>query len=170
MEKRKGKSKSTRLSPRVALFVEEYARDLDGAAAYIRAGYSPRGAKQSAHRLLQVPKVQEALQASLAARRERLHLSQDRAVLELANIAFSRYTDFASWGPDGMHLVDSSGLTPEQASAVSEVSMGKDGSIRLKLHPKLDALEMMSRMLGLDKPKEKPDLTWAELMRLADEP
>ena len=39
-------------TPKQALFVQEYKKDHNGAKAVIRAGYSEKGAKQAAARLL----------------------------------------------------------------------------------------------------------------------
>ena len=58
------------------------------------------------------------------------------------------------WGPDGVRLKDSGTLTPAQCRVVAEVSettTEHGGTIRLKLHNKLTALEKLGERLGLWK-------------------
>lgn len=173
---RKGKRQpklAERLTLKQQLFAEEFIVDWNGAAAARKAGYSERTAKQTAHKLLQDPRVQKAIDAAVKARRDRLRLNQDRAVLELAPIAFAKLTDFVKWGPDHVTLIDSDTLTPEQAAAVAEVGevISKNGerAYRLKLHPKLQALQQLTQMLGLDKPEAKKEFSWSDLVRMAEE-
>jgi phage terminase small subunit len=60
-------------------FVAEYLKDLNATAAYKRAGYSGQGnvAEASASRLLSDVKVQEAIQAAMNRRAERVEVTQD---------------------------------------------------------------------------------------------
>lgn len=43
------------------LFVAEYVVDHNGAAAAVRAGYSPARGKETGYRLLQIPAVSQAI-------------------------------------------------------------------------------------------------------------
>jgi len=76
------------LSPRHQRFVEEYPKDLNATQAYIRAGYSPRGAGPSALALLRNPNIAAAINTALSERAERTGVSVDRVVAELAAMAF----------------------------------------------------------------------------------
>lgn len=71
-------------------FCDEYLIDLNGSAAYRRAGYSAKGnaAEASAARLLRDAKVKEYLAERMKARSERTEITQDRVLQELARIAF----------------------------------------------------------------------------------
>ncbi len=60
--KRKAKSKFKQgdlppLTPQQEIFCNEYIKDRDGAHAYVRAGYSPIGAKQNAYAALKKPQI-----------------------------------------------------------------------------------------------------------------
>ena len=77
------------LAPRQQRFVEEYLRDLNGKQAAIRAGYSPKTAEVLASQTLRIPKVQAALAEAMAARAQRVELSQDTILRELALLATS---------------------------------------------------------------------------------
>ena len=64
-------------------FVREYAVDCNGAAAAVRAGYSPRSAKVTASRLLTKANVQRALQQIQQVDAERLALSREAVIDQL---------------------------------------------------------------------------------------
>ena len=81
-------------------------------------------------------------------------------VQEFAKVGFANAGDYFDWGPDGITVRSKDDLTPEQQAAVAEVSettTEHGGTIRLKLHSKLDALEKLGRHLGLFK-DERPDV------------
>lgn len=75
------------LNPRQDRFVREYLKDLNGKQAAIRAGYSPRTAESQASDLLRVPKVRGEVDRLKAARANKLELTADRILLEVARIA-----------------------------------------------------------------------------------
>lgn len=55
------------MTPKRERFVEEYLIDTNGAKAAIRAGYSPKTAKEQAMKLMKVPEVQQAIAKRLEA-------------------------------------------------------------------------------------------------------
>ena len=86
-----------KLRGKQARFVEEYLIDLNGTAAYQRAGYTatPRVARSNAVRLLANASVQAAITAAQAARARRVHLTQDAILREVALLSqsdISHYT------------------------------------------------------------------------------
>ena len=60
-------------------FIREYAVDLNGTQAAIRAGYSPRTARSIASETLQRPAVKTAVQKALRANEKRLQMLTARA-------------------------------------------------------------------------------------------
>lgn len=62
------------LTPKEQRFVQEYAVDLNGTQAAIRAGYSPKTARSIASETLQRPAVKAATQKALCANQERLQM------------------------------------------------------------------------------------------------
>ena len=64
-------------------FVQEYALDYNGAAAAIRAGYSPRSSKVTASRLLANADIYRALRQIQYADAERLALSREAVIKRL---------------------------------------------------------------------------------------
>lgn len=76
----------------------------------------------------------------------------ERIVKELARIAFGRKRSLLSWGPDGVILRDSASLTEDEAAMVAEVSETKSvtgGSLKIKSHDKVKALELLGRHVGM---------------------
>lgn len=147
------------LSEKQKRFVSEYLTDLNATQAAIRAGYSAKTAQQQGSRLLSNVVVQEELSRQQSKVAERLEITKERIVDELAKIGFSNMQDYMRAGPEGDPYLDFSGLTRDQAAALSEVTVEdfKDGRgedardvrrVKFKLHDKKGALVDLAKMLG----------------------
>ncbi|MDQ7830712.1 MAG: terminase small subunit [Desulfovibrionaceae bacterium] len=133
-------------------FVQEYLVDLNATRAAERAGYSPRTAPSTGARLKNLPHVKARIEAAMAERTARTRIRQDRVVMELARLAFSDIREFADWDEGGVRIRDSGGMGPEQSACIAEIveTPGKEGrKLRVKLHGKTRALEVLCRHLGL---------------------
>ncbi|MDD5302017.1 MAG: terminase small subunit [Elusimicrobia bacterium] len=75
-------------------FAQEYAVDLDGTAAAIRAGYSKKGAAVTAHKLLKRPAVKAEIKRITDASARKVGVKLERVIEELAHIAFVDPADF----------------------------------------------------------------------------
>ena len=141
-------------------FVSEYLVDLNATQAAIRAGYSQKTADRIGPELLGKTWVREAIEAAQKRREKRTEITQDRVVQELARIAFGNSRSVMSWTESGMRLRNSDDLTEDEAAIVSEVreTTTKDGgSMALKTHDKLKALELLGKHLGMfEKKPEDP--------------
>jgi phage terminase small subunit len=138
----------TLLTPKQRLFVIEYLRDFCGTKAAIRAGYSKRTAASLATQTLRKPYVAKVVNDAIEARRKRVEVSADRVLSELAKIAFTDLTDIISIARGRVTVRDTNELTPEQRGAIVEVNESLHG-MRIKLHDKKGALELLGRHLGL---------------------
>lgn len=85
------------LSPKQRQFVQEYLVDLNATQAAIRAGYSAKTAKQQGARLLTNVDVATALSEAQAKRAERVEITQDMVLKELAKIGFSDIRKAVKW-------------------------------------------------------------------------
>lgn len=138
-----------RLTPKQKRFVQEYLIDLNATQAAIRAGYSPRTANEQGARLLAKASVQSALQEAMKRREKRTEVTADRVVQELAKIAFADLKDFVEFGPDGVRIKNSKEVDGTVLAEVSETTF-KDSTTRtVKLHPKIKALELLGKHLGM---------------------
>lgn len=184
------------LTPKQALFVQEYLIDLNGKQAAIRAGYSEKTAEVQASRLLSYAKVAEAVRFAQEARAERTGVTADRVLEEFAKVAFTDLADVTDWGvkevalgfdEDGKRLraedigdavvvryeqapfitpINRDDLTPAARAAVSEVSLGKEG-FKIKLHDKVGALTQIGRHLGMFTDKTEVSINGELAERLA---
>lgn len=136
------------LNERQRCFVQEYLVDLNATQAAIRAGYSRKTARSLGQRLLTKADIQEAIQTAQDERSRRTGITQDRVLEELAAIGFAKATDYAEAAGDTATIRPTGELTPKQAAAIAGLEAGKYG-VKLKLHDKVRALELLGRHLGM---------------------
>lgn len=150
-----------KLTKKQQLFVDEYLIDLNATQAAIRAGYSAKTADQQGSRMLTNVKVQQAVAKAMADRSKRTGVNQDRVVLELAKLAFVKMTD----------IVDSHGrirntATDDDLACIesvkyksSESDTGSSIEREVKISPKLKALELLGKHLGMWNDKLDVNIT-----------
>ena len=148
------------MTPKQATFVREYLTDLNATQAAIRAGYSKRTAAFIGAENLKKPYVAEAIRIAMAERAAKTEITAERVLRELAKIGFANMDSFMKLTPDGSAVLDFSNLTPEQAAAISEITVEEfmDGNgddarpvrrVKFKLHDKRAALVDIGRHLGM---------------------
>lgn len=134
----------TKLPAKRALFAAEYQKDFNATQAAIRAGYSPKTARNAGYECMEDPRVQEIIQAKVSARTKRLDLRADRLLEELALLCYSDVTWFA---------IDADGkitLSPDAPEGATRALQMIDTSAkRIRLHDKNSAIEKGMRHLGL---------------------
>jgi phage terminase small subunit len=138
------------LNPKQQRFVEEYLVDLNATQAAIRTGYSPASARLQGHRMITDDNIQNSIQAAMDARSERIRITADRVLEELALIGFANIADYLDTDENGRLSVNLSEMTREQAAAVKDVRIearGDGQSIHFRLGDKLAALVAMNRHL-----------------------
>lgn len=157
-------------------FVEEYMKDLNATQAAIRAGYSKRSAAVQGVQLLRKSQVSAYVDQLRAAQTERTGSDADRIKAALRAIAFSDQRKYQKWGPTGVNILESDGLSDDEAAAVAEVAQtitgAGAGSFRIKQHDKIRALELLAKMEGMLKDRvEVEDMSsWkAELANMTTE-
>ena len=133
-------------------FVEEYLIDLNATQAAIRAGYSPKTAKDIGCENLAKPNISDAIDKAMAERSRRTGINQDRILLELARIGLAKITDVVD--PDtGKILPDASDddLACIQSIKIKPNEFGTEREV--KLDDKKSALVDLGKHLGLFKDK-----------------
>lgn len=141
------------LTPKQARFAAEYVVDLNGTQAAIRAGYAEKGAEVRASGLLRIGKVKAEIDRLVKQREARTEISQDRVVKELACIAFSDIRKAAHWNYSRMGLIPSDEIDDATAAAIGEVGNTNAGP-KIKMLPKLPALDLLGRHLGMFRGEE----------------
>jgi phage terminase small subunit len=82
---------------------------------------------------------------------ERLAVTKERVLAELACVAFSDIRKAVMWSGTEVEVIDSGLIDEDTAAAVAEVSC-RNGSVRVRLHDKLSALVNLAKLLGLFHP------------------
>jgi phage terminase small subunit len=147
------------------LFAQGLAQGLSASEAYQRAGYKRHDG--NAGRLSKNEEVKARVDEILSAAAKNTGITAERVLSELAKIAFADIRKAVKWGNgvvirDGetgeehvvndVALIASDVIDDGTAAAISEVSKTKDG-IKLKMHDKQRALELLGKNLGILKEK-----------------
>lgn len=141
-------------------FALEYLIDRNATQAAIRAGYSAKTAHAQGHKLLKKAEIKEFISKKNAKASEKLEITRERVLEEMAKLAFSNTLNYMRVQEDGTAVLDLSGLTRDQAAAITEISTeeiaggrGEDQvpvlKTRIKVADKKGALEMLAKHLGL---------------------
>jgi hypothetical protein len=131
-------------------FCDEYLVDMNATRAALRAGYSAGTALNGA--LMRMPKIKLYLEQHIAKAAQRTQITQDMVLNELAKIAFGNMGNY--FGTDGK-LKPMDSLTDDEKAALWSVTMDKEGTIRLKMNNKMQALDKIAKHLDFYKPEEK---------------
>lgn len=140
-------------------FISEYLRDLNGAAAAVRAGYSPKTADRQAYALLRNVEISTFVAAAEKQRLEENKVSATRVIEENRRIGLN----------DPRNFIDAAGnlkpvgqWTAEMAAAVSRIEVVKknaaadnghtDTVVKIWFWNKNSALELLFKHLGLLQP------------------
>lgn len=161
-------AKAAKLTPKQQKFIAEYLIDLNATQAAIRAGYSKKTANRIASETLSKPLVAAEVAFRQAKRADKLEITAEAVVAELAKLGFCNMQDYMRAGANGDPYLDFSALTRDQAAALSEVTVddyvegrGEDARevkrVKFKLADKRAALVDLGRHLGLFK--ERVELT-----------
>jgi phage terminase small subunit len=152
-----------KLSPFRQRFIEEYLVDLNGTAAYKRAGGAEKGATAAASRMLTVVNVQQAIAEAKAKRSEKLEITADMWLRELWIIGHSNIENYMKIDEGGLIIAKTFEEMPENASraleaieenrTIKESADGKDSNIinakvKFKVHSKIEALKLIGQHLG----------------------
>lgn len=91
---------------------------------------------------------------------EKYKIEQEKILQEVAQIGFSNISDYLTFDKDGVHLKNSEDLTPEQLSAISQISTSYtkagDMNVNVKMYDKLEGLRMVGEFLETWKGKNAP--------------
>ena len=137
------------------IFCQTYILQFDAAQAAKAAGSKAKNLLQAGYQLLEKAVVQTRIDELILERIERLRMSQDHVVLELAEIAFSSLLDFAQWSTDTVTLTPSSEIDPAKARTIKSVKhtrkRGKieEDTLEITREDKMKALELLGRHLGM---------------------
>ena len=145
---------------------------LDQNKAARMAGYSEKYVRKQSYLLFQREDVKKEIARRQARIAKRFEVTYDRTITELAKVAYANLGDYMSIDKDtGVILIEGKDLNEldyEQLAALGEVTtethtQGKGDDretvtrVKVKLHNKLTALDMLMRHSGQSKEKQPLD-------------
>lgn len=137
------------------MFVSEYLVDLNATQAAIRAGYNKNTAYSQGQRLLKHVEIQKALTTRIEQRTQKLEITADKVLQEVAKIAFQDVRNL--YRSDGA-LIPITELDDKCAASIAgvEVTSRSGGEVevtyvtsKIKLSDKHAALVTLARHFGL---------------------
>lgn len=137
-------------------FAVEYLVDRNGSAAAIRAGFSAKGSRVTASRLLTNPNIKAIIEKKTAKIIEKTEMTAEKAMLEVKAIATSNIMDGMEYDPNTREFsfkapdeVPAEFWKAAQEVTVFQLPNGGGMATKVKMHPKLSALKMEYERLNL---------------------
>jgi phage terminase small subunit len=133
-------------------FCDEYLVSFNAYRAAMLAGYSENTARKA--ELLHLPKIQDYLKAAMNKTADRLQITHDMILRELAKVAFSNMGNY--YDNNGV-LKPMNELTDDEKAAINQYqvldAVDGDGQrigelSKIKLHNKMSALDKIARHLN----------------------
>jgi phage terminase small subunit len=143
-------SKFDKLKTRQKVFILEYLKDFNGTQAAIRSGYSKKTSGQIAEENLKKPEIKAALNEKLD---EILNDKQQIAVetiRETKKIANAKLTDYLEYDQDSVTVKPSDEI---DSAALSSIEID-NGKVKIKLHDKMKALDLLAKYAELYRETE----------------
>jgi phage terminase small subunit len=166
------------LTPKQERFCELYLEKSNASAAY-RIAYDvgqdtrPATVNRKAAELLANGKITARLDALRADLRKRHEITVDYLVEQLRPIIEADIRQVVTWGEavavkdpetgevtiaQGISIKAPSELGTAGAAMIAEITQSRDGTVRVRLHDKLAAIEKVARLLGLMKDQHDVNL------------
>jgi phage terminase small subunit len=141
------RNENSGLTAQQQCFADEYLVDFDAAAAHIRAGYKARGrsGRNSAKALLATNAVRAYIQHRLARISDKLEVTSEHSLQELARIAF--FDPRKMYEDDGT-IKAVKDMDDDTRAAIASVEI-IGGTTRIRLASKIDALGKLALHFGL---------------------
>lgn len=136
------------LNPKQLRFCAEFVIDSNGTQAAIRAGYSEKAAGQIASALLRKANVAAEIERLRSRVATKLEVTAERVLGELAKIAFADVRKVAAWDGGLVVLRQSEEIDDDTAAAIESVGR-TDTGVKVTMHSKTRALELLGKHLGL---------------------
>lgn len=150
-----------RLTKRQRAFINHYVATKNGAQSAINAGYKASNAAQTANENLRKPYIKAEIEKQLAEQAERVKVTGDKVVAELAAIGMFRMSHVAKVRKDvdpatnrQVNVVDideTDDWSDDAHCAIESIEQTDKGGIKIKAHSKTNALKQLGDHFGLFK-------------------
>ena len=148
----------TALTLKQKMFIDEYLVDLNATQAAIRAGYSPKTAKDIASQNLAKLNIRIEIDKRMAERSKRVGMNADRVLQELGKLAFVKIEDVIDFETGRIKPT----ATSDDLAAIQSIKIkpGEYGTEReIKFYDKKATLELLGKHLGLWTDKQEIEHT-----------
>lgn len=149
---------------------------MNATRAYKAAGYSVKSenaAGVEGFKLLRNPKIKAYLEKRMDERSKATQITAESTLRGINNIAEANITDVVTLvtEPNGsirMQIADFAKLPRNIKAAIQSIKQNRDGSIEIKMHDKLKALELQAKHLGMftEKTADKTEDVEKQLNKL----
>jgi len=137
------------LSDKEKIFCKEYIIDFNGARSAREAGYSEKGAKEQAYRMLTKVHIQQEIKRLLTPRLTNLEITSKRVAQECASIAYAQLREIGDWDAQGNLTVKTPDEIPESLhpaiQTIKRIENQQGIRFEIKLFNKDKALEMIAK-------------------------
>ncbi|GAC43331.1 phage terminase [Paenibacillus popilliae ATCC 14706] len=145
-------------------FADEYLIDLNATQAAIRAGYSPKTAKEIGSENLTKPNIRAYIDTRMAELSKRTGVNQERIIRELGRIAFVNASDVIDIKNATIRENASSEDTAAIASVKVKTSYSDTGEMierEIRFADKNKALELLGKRFGMWLDRQQVDVQGA---------
>lgn len=136
------------MTDQMRVFAREYLKDLNGTQAAIRSKYSKKSAASMASQLLSNPKVVKEIQRLMDARSEKLAISAEKTLAEIARLGFFDAADVCG-AYEVKSPADIARLPEDVRRCVTGWKWDRHGNLVVQFADKLKALELLGKHLKL---------------------
>jgi phage terminase small subunit len=141
-------AKPRKLNAKRELFCQLYTKYWNATRAAREAGYTEKNAHVLGYQLLQEPLVQARIQELTEHALKEIGVTRERTLLELSRIAYANMKDLATWTQSGVEYKPSADVGEDSGASIAEVSetvTQVGGTLKIKQHDKVRALELLGR-------------------------
>lgn len=153
-------------------FCQHYCANGGVASRALRAaGFRGSRIDLAAREMMSKPAVQARIREIQADVCARLGITHQRLVEEAARVAFARMEHVVTWGPRGVEINPLEDAPDAERAAIAEIVQTvteSGGTLRVKMHDKLRALEILAKLTGANAP-ERVDVTGLDVLRTLDD-
>jgi phage terminase small subunit len=146
------KDKISGLTDKQERFCQEFIIDMNATQAALRSGYSGKTAHSIGAENLTKPEIQSRLTELKKVLSEKVSITQEMVLNELAKVGFSNLQDYFE---DDLSPKSLSELSESKGRALSSIKKtivtyegGSTETVEFKLHDKIKSLELLGKHLG----------------------
>lgn len=141
--------RKNKIPARYKIFVKAYLVSKNKTDAAIKAGYSPKTARQQGNRLCTIVYIRDEIAKGLKGIEEKLQIEAEDIAKELKNHAYFDLSEVMTINKDVIEFKDINALPPEIRRCIQSVEITDKGAMRVKFVDKQGALRLLGQYKGM---------------------